>query len=670
MPRVTRRSRKTEVAKSPQVSQEIDDMEKTIHKLLAMVRCAICWADVPSTPVSTPCGHFYCKECISHALQNRQVCPICSEKITKRSLREAGPQLPIFEALRDIQSAIDKDKLVIREDGPLPTQTQGTPSQHRTPLQDIYSFNETSDGPSTLKKSENRSVKTSRKDSGKKTPGKATARNKRPAPKTENTNNGSKKRTGLATPDRMISGEESYHTAADHSPEDDKASRSGTVLGSYSPVAVVDDDAGEDDSLLPDPSVPKPANLDNANDPTYAPMGLPSSMDQGTNLNDTANTIDLDKAVTGDPKPLSTPTEDLGIVEPSQITSGQKQNNKDDDKDEEDGEEEDESDGEEDSSEISDNGKPQGQQWFAFWAKSVNNDDDNKEVNENSPVKSKDDMPQKASLVPSQSQPSPHEKSLLHNAISHLHTGSQVIGAVGHRLGGRRKTWTKQDDLVFMCSGLTDEQTVKVRKFADHVNADVESSDYPNTSHLIMNEPLRTWKFLHCAALRCKIMSFKWIEESLSAQQLLPETTEGAALVMKGVDGCEDGPSNIIREFNDLDNNWVRPKPLFGGEFFFFRPQIGDGDIKVSDLQLLIEEAGGEHKLTGLNPIKHALVYYIDDANTSDRMILKRTRPVRGPATYQVQVVSIEWFLDSITAYQRLDLSAYKGSRILKQSVP
>ena len=53
------------------------------------LRCPICW-DQLVVPLTTPCGHTFCAQCIRTSLNARKDCPVCRVAIsTHRALRDA-----------------------------------------------------------------------------------------------------------------------------------------------------------------------------------------------------------------------------------------------------------------------------------------------------------------------------------------------------------------------------------------------------------------------------------------------------------------------------------------------------------------------------------------------------------------------------------------------------
>ncbi|XP_060790069.1 zinc-binding protein A33-like [Neoarius graeffei] len=67
------------------------------------LRCSIC-LDVFTDPLTTPCGHNFCKSCLTQCWEKSQhcYCPLCKEKFTKK------PELKINTTLREVADLFKK----------------------------------------------------------------------------------------------------------------------------------------------------------------------------------------------------------------------------------------------------------------------------------------------------------------------------------------------------------------------------------------------------------------------------------------------------------------------------------------------------------------------------------------------------------------------------------
>ncbi|KAF5903697.1 outer dense fiber protein 2 isoform X1, partial [Clarias magur] len=63
--------------------------------------CSIC-LDVFTDPVTTPCGHNFCKSCLAQCWEKTYNCPMCKEKFTKR------PELKVNTTLREVADHFKK----------------------------------------------------------------------------------------------------------------------------------------------------------------------------------------------------------------------------------------------------------------------------------------------------------------------------------------------------------------------------------------------------------------------------------------------------------------------------------------------------------------------------------------------------------------------------------
>lgn len=63
-----------------------DDEERPVLRLLSdrnngHYLCPICMS-LPDQPVATTCGHIFCKECLTTALNQLHYCPLCKNFVT------------------------------------------------------------------------------------------------------------------------------------------------------------------------------------------------------------------------------------------------------------------------------------------------------------------------------------------------------------------------------------------------------------------------------------------------------------------------------------------------------------------------------------------------------------------------------------------------------------
>uniref|UniRef100_A0A671T4A1 Uncharacterized protein n=1 Tax=Sinocyclocheilus anshuiensis TaxID=1608454 RepID=A0A671T4A1_9TELE len=78
-------------------------LTSSIGPLAEELQCSVC-LEVFTDPVSTPCGHNFCKSCLSQCWDNSQdcKCPLCKETFSKR------PDLKINTALRQVAQLFQK----------------------------------------------------------------------------------------------------------------------------------------------------------------------------------------------------------------------------------------------------------------------------------------------------------------------------------------------------------------------------------------------------------------------------------------------------------------------------------------------------------------------------------------------------------------------------------
>ncbi|NP_001373305.1 bloodthirsty-related gene family, member 5 [Danio rerio] len=83
-------------------------LSSSMRPLFEELQCSVC-LDVFTDPVSTPCGHNFCKSCLNSSWENSQVCscPLCRERFSDR------PDLKINTELRQL-GQLFKERLTVR----------------------------------------------------------------------------------------------------------------------------------------------------------------------------------------------------------------------------------------------------------------------------------------------------------------------------------------------------------------------------------------------------------------------------------------------------------------------------------------------------------------------------------------------------------------------------
>ncbi|KAG6574596.1 BREAST CANCER SUSCEPTIBILITY 1 protein [Phytophthora cinnamomi] len=81
-------------------------LERAVEGFSAQLQCAICLCAYEK-PVSLPCNHCFCEECIHRALELKTVCPICKTPAKKRRLRYDATVQELLRATEMLCAAPD-----------------------------------------------------------------------------------------------------------------------------------------------------------------------------------------------------------------------------------------------------------------------------------------------------------------------------------------------------------------------------------------------------------------------------------------------------------------------------------------------------------------------------------------------------------------------------------
>ncbi|KAL4086649.1 hypothetical protein PRIC1_013822 [Phytophthora ramorum] len=93
-------------------------LERAVETFSAQLQCAICLCAYDN-PVSLPCNHCFCEECIHRALELKTLCPICKAPAKKRRLRydtTAGATMRHGDALRCARGCCSGEAAAVNRD--------------------------------------------------------------------------------------------------------------------------------------------------------------------------------------------------------------------------------------------------------------------------------------------------------------------------------------------------------------------------------------------------------------------------------------------------------------------------------------------------------------------------------------------------------------------------
>ncbi|KAL6083334.1 hypothetical protein STEG23_033029, partial [Scotinomys teguina] len=90
---------------------QIEEVQNVLHSMQKILECPIC-LELIKEPISTKCGHIFCKFCMLKLLNQKKgpsQCPLCKNEITKRSLQGSTRFSQLVEELLKITDAFELD---------------------------------------------------------------------------------------------------------------------------------------------------------------------------------------------------------------------------------------------------------------------------------------------------------------------------------------------------------------------------------------------------------------------------------------------------------------------------------------------------------------------------------------------------------------------------------
>uniref|UniRef100_K3X188 RING-type E3 ubiquitin transferase BRCA1 n=1 Tax=Globisporangium ultimum (strain ATCC 200006 / CBS 805.95 / DAOM BR144) TaxID=431595 RepID=K3X188_GLOUD len=94
---------------------QLKHLALAVDGFVAQLQCAICLCAY-ANPVSLPCNHCFCEECIHRALELKSVCPICKTPAKKRKLRYDTMIQQLLRATEMLNAPAKRGPVDIKED--------------------------------------------------------------------------------------------------------------------------------------------------------------------------------------------------------------------------------------------------------------------------------------------------------------------------------------------------------------------------------------------------------------------------------------------------------------------------------------------------------------------------------------------------------------------------
>ncbi|XP_064614328.1 breast cancer type 1 susceptibility protein homolog [Liolophura sinensis] len=207
--------------------------------------------------------------------------------------------------------------------------------------------------------------------------------------------------------------------------------------------------------------------------------------------------------------------------------------------------------------------------------------------------------------------------------------------------------------LCFVTTGLHLSQAQRTQKLAQMFNIKIQPKFSPAATHVIVKTVSedslvceRTFKYFQAIAHHCWLISYQWVEDCITANEILPET----GYEIQG--DTVSGPKHRGPRRSRLYNN-----PVFADFEFFCN---GDSpNLPPGEFQNLLTVSGGtvvtSPDALGVDPEKTQLILDLnEDQHPSNIRLFNRLY-----RKYGVVTVSREWVFDTITQYKVQPLPHY-----------
>ncbi|GBM21282.1 hypothetical protein AVEN_149868-1 [Araneus ventricosus] len=102
-PRVSSNGTFEETTSHNRMKSMTENVVECVNAILKTLECSIC-LELLKTPVSTGCGHYFCRFCITETLQSnyRMPCPLCKKSFTRRGIQDAYQRRSILVAAKKL----------------------------------------------------------------------------------------------------------------------------------------------------------------------------------------------------------------------------------------------------------------------------------------------------------------------------------------------------------------------------------------------------------------------------------------------------------------------------------------------------------------------------------------------------------------------------------------